>query len=148
LHTELSRISVPVADILVKLGKISYLHRCRVSSSCSATCGYCIRTQDTVRGVGRPLHVQGVKAFLAYMGWHSLRHYSTYHHSQPLSQEPSRMSRSSITRVAVAQYEPEWLDLQKSVEKTCKIIDEAASGGAELVSFAEAFIPGYPAWIW
>ncbi|KAG9552513.1 carbon-nitrogen hydrolase, partial [Aureobasidium melanogenum] len=52
------------------------------------------------------------------------------------------------TRVAVAQYEPEWLDLRKSVEKTCKIIEEAASGGAELVTFAEAFIPGYPAWIW
>ncbi|KAG9600587.1 carbon-nitrogen hydrolase, partial [Aureobasidium melanogenum] len=52
------------------------------------------------------------------------------------------------TRVAVAQYEPEWLDLRKSVDKTCKIIEEAASGGAELVTFAEAFIPGYPAWIW
>lgn len=57
------------------------------------------------------------------------------------------MSKST-TRVAVAQYEPEWLDLRKSVDKTCKIIEEAASGGAELVTFAEAFIPGYPAWIW
>lgn len=54
----------------------------------------------------------------------------------------------TTTRVAVAQYEPEWLDLRKSVDKTCKIIEEAAAGGAELVTFAEAFIPGYPAWIW
>ncbi|TIA31348.1 carbon-nitrogen hydrolase, partial [Aureobasidium pullulans] len=58
------------------------------------------------------------------------------------------MPDKSTVRVAVTQHEPEWLDLQKSVEKTCKIIEEAAVGGAELVTFAEAFIPGYPAWIW
>ena len=51
-------------------------------------------------------------------------------------------------KVAVSQHEPEWLDLEKSVQKVCNIIEEAAEGGAELVSFAEAFIPGYPAWIW
>ncbi|GAB7356276.1 hypothetical protein MBLNU459_g7085t1 [Dothideomycetes sp. NU459] len=51
-------------------------------------------------------------------------------------------------RVAVSQHEPEWLDLQKSVEKACSIIEQAAQGGAKLVTFAEAFIPGYPAWIW
>lgn len=58
------------------------------------------------------------------------------------------MPDKSTVRVAVTQHEPEWLDLQRSVEKTCKIIEEAAAGGAELVTFAEAFIPGYPAWIW
>ncbi|KIY02421.1 uncharacterized protein Z520_02560 [Fonsecaea multimorphosa CBS 102226] len=51
-------------------------------------------------------------------------------------------------RVAVAQYEPEWLDLSASVEKTCSIITEAAKKGAKIVGFSEAFIPGYPAWIW
>ncbi|TID22297.1 carbon-nitrogen hydrolase [Venturia nashicola] len=51
-------------------------------------------------------------------------------------------------KVAVTQLEPEWLNLQASVEKTCKYITEAASNGAKLVAFAEAFIPGYPAWIW
>jgi nitrilase len=55
---------------------------------------------------------------------------------------------SSTLRVAVAQYEPAWLDLQKSVKKTCRIIAEAAEQGAKLVGFSEAFIPGYPAWIW
>lgn len=53
-----------------------------------------------------------------------------------------------IVRVAVSQHEPAWLDLQASVKKVCSIISEAAKGGAELVTFAEAFIPGYPAWIW
>jgi predicted amidohydrolase len=34
------------------------------------------------------------------------------------------------------------------VEKTCSIIEEAANQGASLVGFPEAFIPGYPWWIW
>lgn len=51
-------------------------------------------------------------------------------------------------RVAVTQAEPEWLDLEAGVEKTCKLIAEAASNGAKLVSFPECWIPGYPAWIW
>ena len=55
---------------------------------------------------------------------------------------------ASTLRVAVAQYEPEWLDLQASVKKTCSIISEAADKGAKIVGFSEAFIPGYPAWIW
>lgn len=51
-------------------------------------------------------------------------------------------------RIAAAQYEPEWLDLQASVKKTCSIIDEAGKKGVEVLGFSEAFIPGYPAWIW
>ncbi|KAH8687931.1 carbon-nitrogen hydrolase [Tricladium varicosporioides] len=51
-------------------------------------------------------------------------------------------------KVAVTQLEPEWLDLEASVQKTCKYIEEAAKNGAKLVTFAEVFIPGYPAWIW
>ena len=62
------------------------------------------------------------------------------------------MSSSEIppttVRVAVTQAEPEWLDLSKSVTKTCKLIEEAAEGGAQLVAFPECWIPGYPAWIW
>jgi nitrilase len=55
---------------------------------------------------------------------------------------------TSIVRVAAVQAEPEWFDLQAGVEKTCSLIAQAAEGGAELVSFPECFIPGYPAWIW
>lgn len=51
-------------------------------------------------------------------------------------------------RVAVTQAEPAWLDLAASVKKTCGLIDEAASNGAELVAFPELFIPGYPTYIW
>jgi predicted amidohydrolase len=50
--------------------------------------------------------------------------------------------------VAVTQAEPVWLDLDATVEKTCVLIAEAASHGAQLISFPECWIPGYPAWIW
>ncbi|KAJ9616398.1 hypothetical protein H2200_000116 [Cladophialophora chaetospira] len=58
------------------------------------------------------------------------------------------VAQPSTLRVAAAQYEPEWLDLQASVKKTCSIITEAASKGVKVLGFSEAFIPGYPAWIW
>lgn len=58
-------------------------------------------------------------------------------------------SKSSTTiKVAVTQAEPEWLDLEKAVQKTCALIEEAASNGAKLISFPEVWITGYPAWIW
>lgn len=55
---------------------------------------------------------------------------------------------SSSVRVAVAQFEPVWLDLQATVQKTCQLIRDAEENGARLVSFPECRIPGYPAWIW
>jgi hypothetical protein len=54
----------------------------------------------------------------------------------------------ATVRVAVTQHEPVWLDLDGTVDKTCKIIAEAAEGGAKLVVFPECWVPGYPAWIW
>ncbi|KAF4534023.1 Nitrilase cyanide hydratase conserved site [Lasiodiplodia theobromae] len=54
----------------------------------------------------------------------------------------------STIKVAVTQAEPEWLDLEKAVKKTCALIEEAASNGAKIVTFPECWITGYPAWIW
>ena len=51
-------------------------------------------------------------------------------------------------RAAAVQAEPEWLDLEASIAKTCKLIAQAASQGAKIVALPEAFVPGYPAWIW
>jgi cyanide dihydratase len=47
-------------------------------------------------------------------------------------------------KAAAVQAAPVYLDLDATVEKSCKIIEEAASNGTKLVAFPEAFIPGYP----
>ncbi|PKK42388.1 hypothetical protein CI102_13501 [Trichoderma harzianum] len=57
-------------------------------------------------------------------------------------------SNFRIVKAAAVQAEPVWLDLESTIAKTCRLIKEAASNGAQIVSFPEAFVPGYPAWIW
>lgn len=51
-------------------------------------------------------------------------------------------------RAAAVQAAPAWLDLERTVERTCELIREAAANGAQLVAFPEVFIPGYPYWLW
>lgn len=51
-------------------------------------------------------------------------------------------------KVAAVQSAPKYLNREATVEKACKIIREAACNGAKLIAFPEAYIPGYPWWIW
>ncbi|XKE44784.1 carbon-nitrogen hydrolase family protein [Halomonas organivorans] len=52
------------------------------------------------------------------------------------------------TRVAVIQTPPVLLDLEASLEHAIAAVDEAAAAGAGLLVFPEAYLPGYPTWIW
>jgi nitrilase len=51
-------------------------------------------------------------------------------------------------RVAAVQACPIYLDLNRTIDKACLLIAEAAGSGADLIVFPEAFVPGYPVWVW
>ncbi len=51
-------------------------------------------------------------------------------------------------KIAIAQASPVLLDRQETLNRAITLVEQAASEGAGLVVFPEAFISGYPAWIW
>lgn len=53
-----------------------------------------------------------------------------------------------MTMLAIIQKAPVFLNKEKTIASAATLVKEAAAAGAELVIFTEAFIPGYPAWIW
>ncbi len=52
-----------------------------------------------------------------------------------------------ITAAAI-QATPVFLDRDATVERSEKLIHEAATNGAGLMVFPETFVPGYPDWVW
>lgn len=56
--------------------------------------------------------------------------------------------KNKTIKVAAAQAAPHFLDREKTVQKACQIISDAGKGGANLIVFPEAFISGYPDWVW
>jgi nitrilase len=53
-----------------------------------------------------------------------------------------------MSRIAIIQHAPVCLDRTATLDTAVTAVGEAARAGARLVVFPEAFVPGYPAWIW
>jgi nitrilase len=51
-------------------------------------------------------------------------------------------------RIAIIQRAPVFLNRERTIALAVASVEEAVAGGASLVVFPEAFISGYPAWIW
>ena len=53
-----------------------------------------------------------------------------------------------MPRIAVIQRPPVLLDRAATLDRAVSALREAANGGTQLIVFPEAFVPGYPAWMW
>jgi nitrilase len=51
-------------------------------------------------------------------------------------------------KAAICQRPPVLLDKRASMSAALAIVEEAAGEGARLITFPEAFLPGYPTWAW
>src|SRR6266436_2989115 len=60
----------------------------------------------------------------------------------------ARASASSEHRVAVVQHPSFALHRRQTLKRGVELLEEAAHGGAKLVSFPETWVPGYPEWLW
>ena len=51
-------------------------------------------------------------------------------------------------KVAAVQAAPVLPDRDATISKVTALTEQAAAEGARIVAFPEAFIPGYPDWVW
>jgi nitrilase len=49
-------------------------------------------------------------------------------------------------KVAAAHVAPAFLDADRTIDKVCSVIEEAAGHGARLIAFPESMVPGFPVW--
>ena len=56
--------------------------------------------------------------------------------------------KNPMTKVAVIQKPPVLLHRDKTIDLVVDSVAEAAGQGATLIVFPEAFVPGYPTWMW
>jgi nitrilase len=62
--------------------------------------------------------------------------------------QSAKPGEDDMTKIAIIQESPVLLDRTRTLEKAVQLIGQAASAGAELVVFPEAYISGYPSWVW
>ena len=56
--------------------------------------------------------------------------------------------KNDLLTVAAAQVAPYFLDRGRTLEKASNLISRAGEKGTRLIVFPEAFISGYPDWVW
>ena len=61
---------------------------------------------------------------------------------------PIRGDGAPTFKVAAVQARPVFMDRDATVAKACALIAEVGAAGASLAVFPEAFIPGFPLWVW
>jgi nitrilase len=64
----------------------------------------------------------------------------------PIDMSKRTLGGREKVKVAVVQASPVFMEKGKTIEKACALIREAGRNHAELITFSEAFIPGYPAY--
>jgi nitrilase len=64
------------------------------------------------------------------------------------NKEKAMKGKKTTFKVAAVQTTPVFMDREATIDKACGLINEAAGKGASLVVFPEAFISGYPDWVW
>lgn len=74
--------------------------------------------------------------------------FGTNVYAQGLETKTKGNNMKNEFKVAAAQLTPVFLNKEKTVDKACKAIAEAGKNGAKLIVFPEAFISGYPDWVW
>jgi nitrilase len=58
------------------------------------------------------------------------------------------MTEHKSFKIAAVQAAPVFMDLGATIDKARELIEEAAGQGADLIVFPEAFLPGFPVWVW
>jgi len=51
-------------------------------------------------------------------------------------------------KLSVVQQPPVYLDLEKSMTRAVELVHESAAKGCEMIVFPEAWLPGYPTFVW
>jgi len=57
------------------------------------------------------------------------------------------IKKGNSLKVALAQIAPVWLDRERTTDKICRWIEQAADKECDLVVFGETVLPGYPFWL-
>src|SRR5438132_1924589 len=58
------------------------------------------------------------------------------------------MGQVQSARIAIVHPPPVLLNRDATLARGTELVAEAAQGGAQLISFPETWIPGYPEWLW